>query len=166
LAENVDGDTSRRARGGQPEAQFEKILSRLGIDRETIKEHEEVIESPDARTVITYDVQVSQRTGAHKTIKKFSTTMQQCNVCFNYSPKLFRCEAPNCGALVCANDKRSTGWYFAHGEPRNVCISCYESSQKEERNSNEEHERLNKESREILEQSHRHTMEWQASRRR
>jgi hypothetical protein len=108
-----------------PQVEFEKILSRLGASRETIKEVERTVEAPDATTKITYGVEVDPRTGAQKVTEKFSTTMKQCSICSNYVSRIFRCEVPGC-----ANDKRVTGWYFPNGR-RNVCLSCYEAARKE-----------------------------------
>jgi hypothetical protein len=52
----------RASRRTDPRVEFEKILSRLGSSRETIKEVERTIEAPDATTKITYGVEVDPRT--------------------------------------------------------------------------------------------------------
>jgi hypothetical protein len=131
MAEHVGDDVAKRlTRRSDPQVEFEKILSRLGGSSETIKEVERTIEAPDQRTKVSYSVEVDKRTGRQRVIEKFSTTMQQCHICQNYFPKLFTCEVPGCGALVCANDKRMTGWYFKDFEARSVCLPCYESAQK------------------------------------
>jgi hypothetical protein len=101
--------------------EFEKMLSRLGVSRESIREEEEIIETPDEKTVITYDVQVNPQTGATKKVTKFSTTQRQCDICHNYVSKVFECEW-KCGAFVCANDRIRS----PYGDLL-VCRSCYES---------------------------------------
>jgi len=156
-------DPTDRLGGGKipqkdPRVEFERIRSRLGIDRESIKEEEEIIESPDARTVITYDIQLDARSGAHKKITKFSTTMQQCHICLNYVPKLFACEATNCGALVCATDRRKYG-------TQHYCVSCYTAEMEDVRLIEQETAETVRQTREIEERTHQHMMDYERIKR-
>ncbi len=104
-----------------PELSFDQMLSRLGVSRETIREEEEIIETPNEKTVITYDLQVDSQTGAQKKVTKFSTTQQICELCDKYVPRVYKCENEECGAFVCAKHRKRTpyGDFF-------VCDSCYQ----------------------------------------
>jgi hypothetical protein len=127
-----DEDKMRlKTRRSDPQVEFDKILSRLGSSTESVKEVERVIETPDTKTTHTYTVEVDPRTGAQKVVERFSTTMKQCSICLEHAPQIFKCEAPNCGALVCAKHRRRTDWYFPYQKDGYVCMSCYESALKE-----------------------------------
>jgi hypothetical protein len=109
-----------------PRVEFDKMLSRLEVSRETIREEEEIIETPDERTVITYDVQINPQTGAQRKVTKFSTTEQICELCNKYVARVYKCERDGCGAFVCAKHRKMSPLF-----PRPyVCDSCYEEDMK------------------------------------
>jgi len=121
---NDDGQPRRvnkRSMGREPRAEFDNMLKRLGVSRESIREEEEIIETPNEKTVITYDLQVDPRTGTQKKVTKFSTTQQMCELCDKYVPKVYECENENCGTLVCAKHRRMSPFGESY-----VCLTCYE----------------------------------------
>jgi hypothetical protein len=104
-----------------PRVEFAKMLSRLGVSRESIKEEEEVIETPDEKTVMTYDLQLDPQTGTQRKVTKFSTTQRICELCDKYVPWVYKCENEECGAFVRAKHRRRTPYGDFY-----VCLTCYE----------------------------------------
>ncbi len=114
-------EKSKKAERLDPRLEFDKILSKLtAITPESVKQVERIVQTPSTQSKYDYDIQVNSQTGKQTVVEKFSTTMEQCSVCKEYTPQTWICEEENCGTRICANHRRqSTLRLF-------VCPSCYQ----------------------------------------
>ena len=95
----------------EPAREFDKILAGItGVNPESIKEVERIIETPEGIVRHTYDIQVDSTTGKQKVIEKFKTYKKECSICGGYFGQIFTCE--KCGTKVCANDMRRQEWSY------------------------------------------------------